>query len=413
MTLLPHVSMPLLFVPAAAPNGVVAMVVLEVGLLLIALGLLARGAFVMRISSVPLFLVLGLAIGDGGIAPFDISGDFVAPAAEIGAILLLFFLGLEYSAHQVVGEMRRNGRSALVDFVLNTTPGALAALILGWGPLAAVGLAGVTYVSSSGIVTQVAREMGWRGKPEWNSMVSVLVMEDLVMAPYLPVITALAGAASLVAGLTSVGIGLFVSAFVLFAGIRQFHLLNRLFDANTPAALLLTALGLALAAGGFAADRGFSSAVAAFLVGLLVTGDIATAVRQRLAPLRDVFAAVFFVFFGLETDPRLIPPVFALALLLAFVTIATKIVTIFYALQRIDAPHDGHPWRSALRGGALMGARGEFSVVVGGLVASAAFAPPEWTGLVATYVIITATVGPLLARVMDSSPRLRRAKRAQ
>ena len=396
---------------AASATSSITFVVLEIGLLLIALGLLARGAAVMGFSSVPLFLLAGLAFGDGGLVPMTLSESFVSIAAEIGAILLLFFLGLEYSANHVVREMQRHRTTAFADLALNAIPGALFALVMGWGPFAALGLAGVTYVSSSGIVTQVAREMGWRGKPEWNSLVSVLVLEDLVMAPYLPIVTAVAGAGSLLAGLTSVGIGLLVSSAVLLVGLRERHFLNKLFDANAPGALLLTATGVALAAGGFAARIGFSSAVAAFLVGLLVTGDVAHAVRHRLAPLRDVFSAVFFVFFGLQTDPRAIVPVLIPAIALMIITTASKIFTVRYAVVRAGIESDGHPWRTALRGGSLMSSRGEFSVVVGALVAASALAPAQWNGFVAAYVIITATTGPLLARYFDRSRRFRSVKR--
>lgn len=407
---MPLVSTELVSLASSASSSVT-FVVLEIGLLLIALGLLARAAAAIGFSSVPLFLLAGLAFGNGGLLPMTLSATFVSIAAEIGAILLLFFLGLEYSAKQVVREMQRHRSTAVADVLLNAIPGALFALAMGWGPLAAIGLAGVTYVSSSGIVTQVAREMGWRGKPEWNSLVSVLVLEDLVMAPYLPIVTAIAGAGSLVAGLTSVGVGLLVCSLVLVIGLRERHVLNRLFDANAPGALLLTAMGLALAAGGVATNLGFSSAVAAFLVGLLVTGDVAHAVRHRLAPLRDVFSAVFFVFFGLNTNPREIVPVLLPALVLVVITTISKIYTVRFAVIRAQVEHDGHPWRSALRGGSLMSARGEFSVVVGALVASAAFAPAQWNGFVAAYVIITATTGPLLARVFDRSRRFRTAPR--
>ena len=402
--------MPLVALASSASSSIT-FVVLEIGLLLVGLGLLSRAAAAVGFSSVPLFLLAGLAFGEGGLVPMTLSASFVSIAAEIGAILLLFFLGLEYSANQVVREMQRHRSTALADILLNATPGALFALAMGWSWLAAIGLAGVTYVSSSGIATQVAREMGWRGKPEWNSLVSVLVLEDLVMAPYLPIVTALAGAGSLIAGLTGMGVGLLVSSVVLLIGLRERHILNRLFDANAPGALLLTAMGLALAAGGLASNFGFSSAVAAFLVGLLVTGDVAHAVRHRLAPLRDVFSAVFFVFFGLEANPREIAPVLVPAIVLALITTVSKIATVRFAVLRVNLENDGHPWRSALRGGSLMSARGEFSVVVGALVAAASFAPPEWNGFVAAYVIITATSGPLLARGFDSSKRLKKVHR--
>ena len=301
--------------------------------------------------------------------------------------------------------MRRQRRTALADLVLNAAPGAALAVASGWGWQVALALAGVTYVSSSGIVSQVAREMGWRGKGEYSVQVSMLVLEDLVMAPYLPVLASLAGAASLAAGLTSVGIGLLVVAFVLLAGVREIHLLNRLFDANAPGALLLTALGLALAVGGFAANVGFSSAVAAFLVGLLLTGDIAYAVRHRLAPLRDVFSAVFFIFFGLQTNPVTLRDALVPALILVVVTVITKILTVAYALRSSHIVSDGHPWRAALRGGSLMSARGEFSVVVATLALAIPGVPDEWSGLVAAYIIGTAIAGPLLARVFDTWPR--------
>lgn len=394
-----------MLLPQAGTAAGIALTLLEVGILLLVLGLLSRMASSMRITSVPLFIVVGLAFGDEGLIPLNFSTAFVATAAEIGAILLLFFLGLEYSARQVVDEMRRQRRTALADLVLNAAPGAALAVASGWGWQVALALAGVTYVSSSGIVSQVAREMGWRGKGEYSVQVSMLVLEDLVMAPYLPVLASLAGAASLAAGLTSVGIGLLVVAFVLLAGVREIHVLNRLFDANAPGALLLTALGLALAVGGFAANVGFSSAVAAFLVGLLLTGDIAYAVRHRLAPLRDVFSAVFFIFFGLQTNPMTLQDAVVPAFILVVITIATKILTVAYALRASHIVSDGHPWRAALRGGSLMSARGEFSVVVATLALAIPGIPDVWSGLVAAYIIGTAIAGPLLARMFDTWPR--------
>ena len=77
-----------------------------------------------------------------------------------------------------------------------------------------------------------------------------------------------------------------------------------------------------------------SAAVGAFLVGIALSGPVAHHAAQLLAPLRDLFAAVFFVFFGLHTDPAEIPPVLLPALALAVVTMATKIVTGYVAARR-------------------------------------------------------------------------------
>ena len=98
-------------------------------------------------------------------------------------------------------------------------------------------------------------------------------------------------------------------AIVLLLSLHRFKFANSLLNANQPVALLLTLFGAAILVAGFAELFGFSAAVAAFLVGLLFTDEVAEVARQRLAPLRDLFAAVFFVFFGLNTNPADIPPV--------------------------------------------------------------------------------------------------------
>lgn len=117
---------------------------------------------------------------------------------------------------------------------------------------------------------------------------------------------------------------------------------------------------------------------------------MAEGARKLLTPLRDLFAAVFFVFFGLSTDPAEIPPVLLPALLLAVVTVFTKIGTGWYAARRAGIGSRGR-WRA---GGTLV-ARGEFSIVIAGL----AVATEPRIGPIATaYVLILVIVGPLTAR---------------
>ncbi|MDX3712659.1 cation:proton antiporter, partial [Streptomyces europaeiscabiei] len=111
-----------------------------------------------------------------------------------------------------------------------------------------------------------------------------------------------------------------------------------------------------------------------------------------LAPLRDLFAAVFFVFFGLHTDPASIPPVLLPALVLAVVTALTKIATGYWAARRAGISVRGR-WRA---GGTLV-ARGEFSIVIAGLAVTAGI-EPSLGPLATAYVLILVIVGPLTAR---------------
>ena len=140
-----------------------------------------------------------------------------------------------------------------------------------------------------------------------------------------------------------------------------------------------------------------SAAVGAFLVGIALSGEVAHGARNLLSPLRDLFAAVFFVFFGLSTDPAKIPPVLAIALGLAVLTGLTKIATGWYAARRAGIGTAGR-WRA---GGTLV-ARGEFSIVIAGLAVGV---EPKLGPLATAYVLILVILGPVAARYTEPIAR--------
>lgn len=374
---------------------------LEFGLLLIGLGILARVAHRIGVSAVPFFIIAGLFFGEGGVVGIPASEPFVATVAELGVVILLLLLGLEYSGRDLITSAAQQRRSAVLDLVANAAPGAALALILGWGWVGALALGGVTYISSSGIVSQVIRDLRWRRNPESRPVVSILVIEDLVMAPYLPVLTVVVTGTGLAVGLISVSIGLVVVALVIGISARGAIPFQRILDPRDPVGLLLLVFGAAIAAAGFAGLVNFSPAVAAFLVGLLLTDEVADVARRRLDPLRDVLAAVFFTYFGLSTDPGEIPGVLLPAALLAVVTIATKFWVGWVAGGTVDNPSRA----GRLRAGALLSARGEFSVVIAGIALASSVLPNSFGALVATYVLITAAAAPVLARVVEGLGR--------
>lgn len=371
---------------------------LEFGLILLVLGLLTMLARKWDFSAVPFYLLAGLLFGEGGIYVFEKSGVLIPTLAELGVILLLLLLGLEYSGKELVATAQQQKMSGAVDLVFNFIPGAAFGFILGWGIPGAVALGGVTYISSSGIVSQVVRDLRWRRNPETRPVVSVLVIEDLIMAPYLPVLTVILTGTGLIAGLISVGIALAVVAVVVLISIRRSNAIQKLFNANEPVGILLVVFGTAVAAAGLAGLVDFSPAVAAFLVGLLLTGEIAELARRRLDPLRELLAAVFFVYFGLNTNLSEIPSMLIPAALLAVITIATKFITGWIAANTVTGSTIGK-----LRAGALLSARGEFSVIIAGLAATSTLLPSSFQALVAGYILITATAGPILARFAEQA----------
>ncbi|MET9424850.1 cation:proton antiporter [Streptomyces sp. NPDC006540] len=363
---------------------------IELGSIILALGLLGRLAGRIGFSPIPLYLLAGLAFGHGGLLPMNASEEFIATGAEIGVILLLLLLGLEYSASELVTNLKTQYPSGIVDFVLNALPGAVAALILGWGPVAAVALAGVTWISSSGVIAKVLGDLGRLGNRETPVILGVLVIEDLAMAVYLPLLTALLAGLSLAGGSLTLLISLGTVSIVLYVALRHGRLISRAVSSDNPEMLLLVVLGLTLFVAGIAQELQVSAAVGAFLVGIALSGEVAEGAHNLLAPLRDLFAAVFFVFFGLSTDPADIPPVLVPALILAVVTALTKIATGWYAARRA-----GIGPRGRLRAGGTLVARGEFSIVIAGLAVGV---EPRIGPLATAYVLILVIIGPLTAR---------------
>jgi CPA2 family monovalent cation:H+ antiporter-2 len=368
---------------------------IEVGALLFALGMLGRIGRRVGLSPIPLYLLAGLAFGHGGLIPLSASEEFIRVGAEIGVVLLLVMLGLEYSADELVGNLRSGALAGAFDAVLNALPGAAFALLLGWGFQAALVLAGITWVSSSGVIAKVLGDLGRLGNRETPIILSVLVIEDLAMAFYLPLVTAVLAGVGLLGGLKALAVAVLTVVAVLVVALRYGSAISAFMSVKDGEALLLSVLGLTLFVAGVAAELKVSAAVGAFLVGIALSGPVAHHATQILSPLRDLFAAVFFVFFGLSTDPADMPPVLLPAFGLAVLTMLTKVVTGYVAARRGGIALPGR-----LRAGLALMPRGEFSVVIAGL-AVASGVEPELAPLATAYVLITVVSGPMLARLPD------------
>ena len=347
-----------------------ALTLIELGAVVFCLGMLARLAGRIGMSPIPLYLVGGLFFGAGGLVKLEGMHEFAHLSSEIGVILLLLMLGLEYTAAELVTGLRRSWQAGVLDLVLNFLPGAMLAILLGWGVVGAMVMGGVTYISSSGIAAKVITDLGRIGNRETPVVLSILVFEDLAMAIYLPVLTATLAGVSFVVGLQTVGISLAVVTVVLVVALRHGHHVSKAVHSENSEVFLLNLLGAALLVAGLAAAMQVSAAVGAFMLGIAISGATAHSATRILEPLRDLFAAIFFVVFGLNTDPSTIPPVLGWALLLAIVTAATKMLTGIWAAKRAGI---GLPGR--FRAGAALIARGEFSIVIAGLAVASGVVP--------------------------------------
>lgn len=385
-----------------------ALVLIELGAVFLGLGILGRLAGRIGLSPIPLYLIGGLFFGQGGLIELEGLEEFSEIASEIGVILLLLLLGLEYTAGELVTGLKQSWMAGLLDIVLNFLPGAAIALMLGWGGVGALVLGGVTYISSSGIIAKVLTDLGRLGNRETPVVLSLLVFEDLAMAVYLPILTTVLAGVSFAGGLQAVGISLVVVTVVLVIALRFGRTVSAIVDSKDREVFLLTLIGGALLVAGVASAMQVSAAVGAFLLGIAISGSTATNATRLLEPLRDLFAAIFFVVFGLNTDPATIPPVLGYALLLAVITSVTKVATGWWAAKRQGVGRLGRA-----RAGAALIARGEFSIVIAGLAVASGAVTDELAALATAYVLLMAILGPVAARLAEPVMSLTRRSQAR
>lgn len=373
----------------------VALALTELGVVLLALAVAGRVAGWLNLPSIPFFLVVGLALGDGGVVAVPEAMPFIEIGASLGVIFLLFLLGLEYTPQELRTSLSSNARLGAVDIGLNATPGVVIALLLDWGWAGAMVLGGITYISSSGIIAKLLSDFGRLGNRETPMVLSVLVLEDIVMAFFMPLVAVALSGGSAQAALLSAVISLVIIGFVLFLSPFAERPTNRLIATNSLEVMIITLVGAATLVAGLAEQAHISYAVGAFLLGILLSGRVAEMARELLAPLRDVFAALFFVSFGLSVDPASLGGTFLPAIGLALASSLSKFATGWWGARR-----SGLSERAGRRAGIILLPRGEFSVVLAGIGVAGGLTS-DVRPLTVTYVLALAIGGSLLARIVD------------
>ncbi len=260
-------------------------VLIELGAIILALALIARLVHRVGISPVPAYLLAGLVVGQNGLFRLDLSADFVSLGSEIGVVLLLLTLGLQFTADDLRAGLRDNAAAGVLDAIANFTPGLAAGLLLGWDLRAAMVLGGVTYISSSGIIAKSLADLGRLGNRETGPVLSLLVLEDLAMAGYLPVMAAVVAGASAMAMIASLTVAAVTATTVLFVALRHGSRVSRAVASESDEVLLLTVFGFTLLVAGVAHQAQVSAGVGAFLVGLALSGPVATRASQLIGPL--------------------------------------------------------------------------------------------------------------------------------
>ena len=355
----------------------------------------------LSLSVIPVFIVAGILLGPSPPFPAVVEpSEGTDLLARLGIVLLLFFLGLEFSLDRLTAARRMVLVGGLIDLVINAGLGLVVGVaLLGPSPEAVL-LAGLIYISSSGIVTRALFDLRRLADDETDLVLGILVFEDLAIALFLGIAAALATGAS-VGGLeiaATAGLALvFVVAFLL-VGRWAHHAIDRIAPRLDREQLLLGALAVAIGGGALGEAAGLSEAVGALLAGILLSGsEIRDQIEQQLLGLRDFAAAIFFFAFGLEVDLAETGNVAIWLAVAVPVAIGGKLVAGFLAGRST-----GFSRRQSVNVGSSLVARGEFTIILANLAAAGAALDDTFRELVSPFaglfVLATAIAGVVLMR---------------
>ncbi len=311
------------------------------------------------------YLLAGFIVGPHVFVPLVTDPETIRTLAELGVILLMFSLGLDFKFHRLARLGPTAGVVGAVEIGLMMTLGYAAGQVLGWSQLESIFAAGIVAISSTVIIIKVLQERRVERALE-DLVFGVLIVEDLVAIVLIAALTAVAGGMGLSAGAlaqTGLRLGLFLMALAA-AGILVVPWLMRIIlRLRSPETTLVASVGLCFAAALLASSAGYSVALGAFLAGSLVAESGASRqVEELVRPVRDMFAAIFFVAIGMLIDPRILAVQWRAVVLLSLVVIGGKAFGV-----SVGGFLTGHGIRTSVRAGLSMTQIGEFSFIIAGV----------------------------------------------
>jgi monovalent cation:H+ antiporter-2, CPA2 family len=378
---------------------------LDVGIMFAAVATAGVVANRLDQSVIPFYILIGMLLGPHVLGelglPFVEETTFIEVGAELGIVFLLFFLGLEFNLDRLIESKERITRAGTIDLGINFGAGLVLGYVVFGALLPAVLVAGIVYISSSAIITKSLIDLGWIANSESDPMLGTLVYEDLFIAIYLAVVSALVlGGSDVSEAAQSVGLALgfiLVLLLLVYFGTAWFE---RALHTQSNEFFVLRAIGITVLVAGTALAAGVSEAVAAFFIGMAFSStDYVDELEHNLEAIRDTFAAVFFFWIGLVTDPALFPAVAGLVALAVVVTTPTKLVSGFLGGLVYDLDE-----RRSTRVGLGMVTRGEFSLIIATIaVGGAGVTLPEATAatiqaFAVGYVLVMSILGTTLMR---------------
>jgi CPA2 family monovalent cation:H+ antiporter-2 len=346
------------------------------------------------VPSIVGYILTGLLIGPAGFGLLAQS-TALTNIGEIGVILLLFALGLEFSFEKLV-TLRHHvfgvgGAQVAITTILAAVVGSLA---FGLAPVAAILVGGAVAMSSTAMCLKVLASVNALGSAQGRLAIAVLLFQDLAAVALLLLHDAMSGAAEGYAVITVVaGATALVAALFIARGPVQI-LARWVASRGDPELAQLLALTIALGSAIVAATAGLSPALAAFAAGMIIgEGDARHAVENEIRPFRDLFVGIFFIGIGTQLPLWIIPSAWPVVLIWLFILLVGKTLIVMVVARLF-----GESFQTSLRTGIILAHGGEFSLMLLSVSSASGIVAEEFAGPILLAVGASIVVGSLMIR---------------
>ena len=366
----------------------------DLALVLCAAGITTVACQRLHLPVVLGYLMAGIAVGPHTPIPFFAHEETVRTLAELGVILLMFSLGLEFNLRTLARIVPTSGVVALIEVGLTFALGFQVAALFGLGTGPSLLAGAVVSISSTMIVTHAFRDLRFEHRAR-EAVFGILIAEDLVAILMLAVTSALAARQGDPGNILLVTTGrlILVVALLLGAGLVLTPSIFRgLVALRSRETLLVTSVGFCFALALFARAQGLSIALGAFIAGALISeANVARHVEPLVEPLRDMFTGIFFVSIGMLFDPAAALRDWPLILALTLVVVIGKSVGV-----TIGAFLSGQPVRTSVQAGMSLAQVGEFSFVIATIGAGLGSGADRLFSVAVGVAILTSFLTPIL-----------------
>ena len=311
------------------------------------------------------YLFAGMIVGPHVPIPIVADVAIVQTLAETGVILLLFSIGLEFSLRKLIRVGPRAAIVAVVQGALMIWLGYALGRAFGWTKIESFYAGSIIAISSTTIIAKAFQEQRVKGRFT-ELVLGVLIIEDLIAIFLLSVLTTLSAGTAVSAGslaVTGLRLAMFLAGLIVVGLLLIPRTVRAIVRMNRPETTLIASMGICFAAALLAYTFGYSVALGAFIAGSLVaeSGE-EQSVAHLIEPVRDVFAAIFFVAVGMLIDPELVAQYWIPVVVFTIAVIVGQVVIV-----TISAFLTGHGTRTSLQAGMSLAQIGEFSFIIAGI----------------------------------------------